>query len=353
MDEYLKALVNFYPVSSNQDAVSALLRYAKERFERAGLQTELLTYDGVHNLYASTAGKKHVRVLLQSHIDVVPGESQPFKMTEDSYEGRGTFDMLFAAACYFKLLDDLGGKLDQLDLGFYLSGDEELGGDKGVKAFLDAGYTADVVVLPDAGTEYGTLCRGAKGVYEPTIRIHGKSHHGSRPWEGDGAASKLVHFLSEAEELFDTTSRENTTMTVAKLTAGDAGNRGPAFADVSLDIRYKDKADLARTKDGLKALLSKYDGEITEELDGDDYQLDMSLEPVQRFLKMYKDQIGKEIELFTAPGSSDARFFISQHTPVIMWRPDGGGAHGDNEWISRESTEMFYRLLKDYVTAAV
>jgi acetylornithine deacetylase/succinyl-diaminopimelate desuccinylase-like protein len=153
MNNYLKDLVSFYPVSSDQDAVLQLLKYCKAHFEGAGLKAELLTYDGVHNLYMTRAsGAKHVKVLLQSHIDVVPGEGQPYKETEGAIEGRGTFDMLFAAAAYMRLVDELGGRLSELDMGIMLSGDEEISGERGVKAFLAAGYTCDVCIIPDAVT---------------------------------------------------------------------------------------------------------------------------------------------------------------------------------------------------------
>jgi len=349
MEDYLKTLVGFYPISSNQEAVRRLLAYAQERLGGNGLHTKLLTYKGVHNLYAGTTDTKHAKVLLQAHIDVVPGENQPFKVTEDSYEGRGTYDMLFAAACYLRLVDELANRFSTLSLGILLSGDEELSGENGVKAFLEDGYTTDVCILPDAGDGYGTLSTGAKGICELTIRIHGKAHHGSRPWEGDGAAIKLVHFLAEAEKLFDTSSRDNSTMTVATLHAGDVANRGPATADAALDIRYKDKTDLSRIRQKLDGLRQAHNGEIIEMLAGDDYQLDTSNPLVAQFLDLYERQVGKPIVRLTAPGSSDARFFTKYDIPVIMWRPDGGGAHGDNEWVSRESIEQFYKLLKDYI----
>lgn len=351
MEEYLQKLVSFYPVSSDQQAVLQLLQYAEARFKHAGMHTEMLTYNGVHNLYASSTGKKHTKVLLQAHVDVVPGENQPFKETEDSIEGRGSFDMLFAAAAYLQLVGDLADKLSGLDIGIYLSGDEELSGEHGVKAFLEDGYAADVCILPDAGDGYGTLSIGAKGIHELKVRIHGKAHHGSRPWEGDGAAAKLVHFLADAEKIFDASSRDNSTMTISTINAGDVGNRGPACADANLDIRYKDKADLARIRAELDRLLARYTGEVLESLDGDDYQLDMTQPPVKTFIDMYEKQVGAPVQLFTAPGSSDARFFTKYGTPVIMWRPDGGGAHGDSEWVSRESMHMFYNLLKEYVLA--
>ncbi len=352
MQEYIEQLVNFYPVSSNQSSVRELLEYNKSIFDEAGLYTHLYEEQGVYNLYAAPKETKHVRVLLQSHVDVVPAEDQPFKVTDGRYYGRGTFDMLFAAASYLKFVTDNKEKLQDLDFGIFLSGDEEVSGAHGVKHFLDEGYTAEICILPDAGTKLGVLNIAAKGIYNIRIRISGQSHHGSRPWEGDGAAGKLIQFLAEAQQLFDHSDQENTTMTISTLSAGHADNQGPKEAEATLDIRYKDKADLQSIKDSLSELLTTYNGEVVKELHGDDYQLDMSDPHVTSFIAMYEQQMGKSIETMKAPGSSDARFFSAKNIPVIMLRPEGHGAHGDNEWISINETEKFYQLLSEYILKA-
>ena len=349
MEKYLQQLVEFYPVSSNQANVLQLLKYVKSKLKFHGMQVKLIQNNGVNSLYASTSASKHSKVLLQAHVDVVPGEDQKFKKHDGRFYGRGVYDMLFATACYLKLLDDLEKTIVNYDIALMLSGDEEVGGFNGVLPFLEDGYTTDICILPDAGNNFGGLNISAKGISTHSIRVHGKSHHGSRPWEGDGAASKIVHFLSDVENIFDTSSKENSTMTISKINAGSADNQGPAYADTVLDIRYKDKADLSRIKSELDTILQKYSGEITNVIEGDDYKLDTGNINVENFIELYQEHFGKPIEFTKAYGSSDARFFSKLGMPVIMLRPDGNGAHGDNEWISESSVESFYKLLKEYV----
>lgn len=349
MQNYLEPLINFYPVSSDQTRVKALLEHAKAICEDAGLYVHMYEHKGIWNLFAAPKKTKHVKVLLQSHVDVVPAKDQPFEVADDRYYGRGTFDMLFATASYLKFVTDNKEKLQNLDFGIFLSGDEEVSGAHGVKHFLDEGHTADICILPDAGTRLGVLNIAAKGVYNIRIKISGQSHHGSRPWEGDGAAGKLIQFLAQAQQLFDHSDQENTTMTITNLSAGHADNQGPKEAEATLDIRYKDKADLRSTKDSLGELLTKYNGHVVKELHGDDYQLDMSDPHVTSFIAMYEQHIGKSIQTMKAPGSSDARFFSAHNIPVIMLRPEGNGAHGDNEWVSIIELEQFYMLLQKYV----
>lgn len=203
--------------------------------------------------------------------------------------------------------------------------------------------------MPDAGTHLGVMNIAAKGISVTRIRTNGQAHHGSRPWEGDNATHKLIHLLAEAEEMFDHSNHDNSTMTISTINAGEADNQGPSTAEATLDIRYKDKVDLERINSGLLSLLQKYDGEIIDRLEGDDYQLDVRNPLVQSFIQEYEVSIGKPIETMKAPGSSDARFFSAHNIPVIMLRPTGHGAHGDYEWISASELDQFYQLLTTYI----
>lgn len=349
MQKYLQTLVDFYPVSSNQASVKALLLYAKGICDNAGLYTNLYEENGIYNLFAAPNDTKHVKILLQSHVDVVPASNQPFRVNDNKYYGRGTFDMLFAAASYLKFVESNKDLLSTLNFGIFLSGDEEISGAHGVKHYLDSGNTTDICILPDAGTKLGILNIAAKGIYNITVKIMGRAHHGSRPWEGDGAAGKLVSFLSDAQRLFDHSDQENTTLTIAMLRAGHADNQGPKEAHATLDIRYKDKKELARVKKEFDVLFRKYNGVIVKELSGDDYQLDMTKPLVKSFISLYEEVVGRPIKTMKAPGSSDARYFSASGIPVIMLRPEGHGAHGDNEWVSIEETDQFYKLLREFI----
>lgn len=348
MFEYLETLVSFHPVSQDQKSVLRLLEYVGNHLKKRGFKTQILTYNGIVNLYASPSGKKHSKVLLQAHVDVVPG-GEPFRVEGDICYGRGTYDMLFATAAYMKLADELYEQDIECDIAFMFSGDEELGGSNGVQTFLEDGFTADVCILPDAGEEWGSLSVAAKGIYRPTISISGQSHHGAHPWDGDGAAIKLAHFVVDIEKLFDTSDRFNSTMTVSMIRAGLTANQAPSEAEVTLDIRYKDQADFVRIISGMEQSLKKYDGEIVSVLAGNDYQLDPDVPLIKTFIELYEKHAGQPVRMTRAHGSSDARFFSAHNISVIMLQPSGGNHHGDKEWMSLPHFLKFYDLLKEYV----
>lgn len=345
----LKELVGLYPETKDQLRVKKLLDNIGSQLTELGLEVTPIEYNGKHSIYAHPKGSKSSKLLLEGHVDVVPASNQPFKVNGDKLFGRGVYDMLFAIACYLELLNELKDHLPNLDLGIMLTGDEEFGGTNGVQKLLRDRYSTEVCVVPDAGDDFGSLSVAAKGIYTLSIHINGTAHHGSRPWEGDSATTKLVHLLAKIETIFDTSSRDNSTITIAKLQAGDAENKGPAYADCTLDIRYKDRVELERIKTKLEPLFKQFDAVITKAKDGTDYRIDVNNTYVQSFIKQYELCIGKKVKLTKAHGSSDARYFVERGIPVIMLRPDGGGAHGDNEWISSASIDKFYGLLKNYV----
>lgn len=357
--KHLQQLVSFYPATSEQQNVLELLKYCKQQLEQTGSfkDLEIVCNNDHYSLVASTTSTTTPILLCQAHVDVVPADpaDRLIRQEGDTLRGRGVYDMLFGTACYLHFVQKHAEKLDSLNLGIMLTGDEEIGGFYGAQALLDEGYGADVCILPDAGHGFGDVNQSAKGVYNFDITVNGKAHHGSRPWEGDGAANKLVALLTDLDAAFDTSDHDNSTMTITQLHGGDSVNKGPAQASAHIDIRYKDKPDLHRIQQVVKRLCRTHSAEVSNLLIGDDYQLDLKNSHVTSFVELYESHVGRPLTFGKAHGSSDARFFASKNIPVIMFRPDGGGAHSDNEHLSVSSLQKFYSVLEKYIfkTAAI
>lgn len=351
---HLEQLVSIYPCTSDQTSVKKALEYCQAVLAKSGQfsNIELHTSSNFHSLTAATNGTKKPKLLLQAHIDVVPCSKTPV-LTHDKISktvtGRGVYDMLFATACYLAFIEANAEDLKTLDIGLMLTGDEEIGGFNGVEYLLDRGYGAEICFLPDAGEGFGDLSIAAKGIYNFDIRVYGKAHHGSRPWEGDGAANKLVYMMHELLDAFDESNHENSTMTITQMECGDCHNRGPDTANAHLDIRYKDLEDFQRIEKVVHKLCQKYDAEAHSVIVADSLNLDPGHSLIQDFLDIYEKHTSKPITLSKAHGGSDARFFAARDIPVILMRPDGSGAHGDDETLSVPSLERFYGLLEDYI----
>lgn len=353
MLEELKTLIDFHPTSDNQAAVSELLDYVASRLRTKGFLVDRTTHNGIERLYASTHGQKHSRVMLQGHVDVVPG-GEDFRTDGDRIYGRGAYDMLFAITSYLAYIDQLEDPT-QYDLSILLTGDEELAGENGVLEMLNTqGYTTDICIIPDGGDELGSLNIAAKGLNHFQLRVAGKPHHGSRPWEGDGAGNKSVSLLSEVLSLFDLSDPNNSTLTISQIkTGGTALNQGPSEAFIGLDIRYKDEVDAERLRAALIEIFNRYDASILHEKRGTSATLNMEAPIVKQFIEIYSRHMGHAIRPMKSHGSGDARFFADKNIPVIAFRPDGGDAHGDEEWLSYSSWRKFHDILTDYIDTLI
>lgn len=349
---HLENLVALCPASDDQEMVQKALRYCASILRSTGSFKEINFYNfnSINSLTAYTRVPNKSKVLLQAHIDVVASsESLVYEVRDGWAYGRGVFDMLFAPACYLAFIEENMNVLHQLDMGIMLTGDEEIGGENGVNALLLNDHTAEVCILPDAGYGFGDLNVSAKGVYQFDLIANGKAHHGSRPWEGDGACNKLVLMLSELMTSFDHSDKDNSTITIARLNAGDADNKGPSTAKARIDIRYKDKVELQLIQSEVERIITKFNSTLDNIHIADDYTLDLDNQNIQNFIALYEKHLGKKVSIIKSPGSSDARHFDAHSIPVIELRPDGFGAHSDDERINIDSLRRFYDLLSEYI----
>jgi succinyl-diaminopimelate desuccinylase len=347
---HLSKLVSFYPMSKEQNNVLEALKYCQKIFIQNNLHAEIHTHNHVHSLYASTNSTNKPRVLLHGHVDVVPAmaNQRNIKTIKHKAYARGVYDDLFATAIYLSLTEDLKNELPGLDLGIMLTGDEELGGFSGTNYFVQKGYLPEICVMPDAGEGFGDLNVGCRGIYNFKVTVAGKSHHGSRPWDGDGAANKLVLLLNEIISLTKNTPEDRFTVSLTILEGGDSMNKAPSLSSAQIDIRYQTEKDLQNIKEKLAPLLKKYNGKISNLSAGPAFNLNLEEPLVKDFLNLYEEKAGK-ITLSKTTGSSDARFFAAKNIPVLMFRPEGGDLHGDNEWLNTEELQKTYNLIKEYL----
>jgi succinyl-diaminopimelate desuccinylase len=350
--KHLSMLVSFYPVSTDQRAVKSLLNYCLEIIETSGAfsDAKILNNKDIYSLYASTKGTKRPSILLNGHVDVVAAtkSQQTIRLKGSIAYGRGTLDDLFATAMFLTLIEELRTELKSIDIGIMLTGDEELGGSRGVGTLVEEEYLPSISIMPDAGEGFGDINTGCRGIYNFELNVKGKSHHGSRPWDGDGAANKLIALLSELIGLTSNKEDAKFTVVTTKLAGGDSITKAPNSSSAHVDIRYQEESDLAEIKDRLSYLCKKYNAQITQTSAGQAFNLDLGNPLVKDFMELYQKKAG-EITFSKTTGSSDARFFAAKNIPVIMIRPQGGNLHGDDEWVNVAELEKTYNLIKEYL----
>lgn len=348
--EELKQLISFKPVSTEKDNSRDLLRHLALRVQDLELEHKIVTKNGFSSLIAGTQSLSECDILLQAHIDVVPGSDDLFdaRIDGDILTGRGAYDMLFAPVCFLKVLEKLSktSQLSKHNIGVIFTSDEELGGFDGLPNILK-NYRAKVCLLPDAGGK-DSLSIGSKGVLEVKLTIHGQGGHAARPIECENPIEITADVIKALQNLFPNADPNETTCSLTKIEAGDALNRIPNTASLFLNIRFKPGDNPTDIKKRIKDSVSDFGASLEELVCEPAFSNDINHPLTSLFVKSYEEVTKRQVQTMLAPGSSDARFFPVS-TPVIMMRPDGKGLHADHEQVSLSSMEEFIRVILHYV----
>ena len=169
------------------------------------------------NILARYKGKSQSRTIwVMTHMDIVPpGEvslwrGNPYKawIEKGRIHGRGVEDnqqemvaSLFAVKAF-----QAEGILPAYDIGIALVADEETGSTKGIDYVLehsDAFRKNDLIIVPDAGNEHGTLIEVAeKSILWLKIKTMGKQAHGSTPEKGVNSFKAASFLITELQKLY-------------------------------------------------------------------------------------------------------------------------------------------------------
>jgi len=169
------------------------------------------------NVLAYFRGKSSARtVWIMTHTDVVPpGEmslwrGNPFKawIEKGRIYGRGVEDNQqdMVASLYSIKALQAEGIVPNCDIGIALVADEETGSRKGIDYVLQNHKVfrrQDLIVVPDAGNETGTMIEVAeKSLLWLKFKILGKQAHGSTPERGINSFKAGSFFIAALNDLY-------------------------------------------------------------------------------------------------------------------------------------------------------
>jgi len=177
------------------------------------------------NLIALFNGKRPTKTIwIMSHMDIVPpGElsrwnTDPYQVSvrDGKLYGRGVEDNqqgLVGSIFAIKALRDLG-IIPEFNVGLAIVADEETGSRKGLGYVLeeraDLFRQDDLIIVPDAGNETGTMIEVAeKSILWLKFRIMGKQCHASTPEAGINAHRAGAHLIVRLDSLYQTFNLKN------------------------------------------------------------------------------------------------------------------------------------------------
>ncbi len=183
------------------------------------------------------------------------------------------------------------------------------------------------------------------------LLVSGRSAHGSTPWLGDNAVVKAVDafrsieslpFARESSDLFDRPS-----ISLGKISGGDAVNRVPDSCTIDLDIRYLPGQD---PEDIIAAVAEQRDTEVTKVFHRDPIVVSRDEPYVQVLAEAVSKVSPVESSIAVGrDGTSDVISFLNAGIPGVEFGPTGDGHHGPDEWVSIRSLDEYRRALVEFV----
>ncbi|MFI1994059.1 M20 family metallopeptidase [Actinoplanes sp. NPDC020271] len=317
------------------------------RFESRGKPSALVTHP-------RRPGRP--RVILNGHLDVVPGTPELFRPRRDGDRlyGRGTHDMKVAALVLATVFRSLAAELPY-PIALQLVTDEEVGGFDGTGHQVEQGVRGDFVVIGEQSAL--RVVTESKGLVRARLIASGQAAHAAYPWLGANALLTLQAGIGRLLERYPVPAAEawTTTVNVARIeTSNEAVNQVPADATAWLDIRYPpEDTDLTgRSPDEIARHLRTITRlEVRVDALGTPHRADPGSARV-RALREAARTAGYSGDLLRKHGAADSRFYFPLGVDAVIFGPAGDGQHGPGEYVEIGSLTPYAQALSLFLRSA-
>lgn len=335
------------------------------RFEEPGT-------DPVENLYARL-GSASPNFCFAGHTDVVPTGDRagwtvdPFgaEIIDGKLFGRGTSDMKGAIACFVsatKSFLDRNG-MPNGSISLLITGDEEGPSINGTRKVLDwmreQGEVIDACLVgePTNPKALGDMMKiGRRGSVTATLTAYGAQGHVAYPHLADNPLPRLTEALTllAGSPLDEGTAHfQPSTLALTTIDVGNpASNVIPAKGTAKFNIRFNDLHTPASLEAHIRDVLEEVGGawDLKMQTSGVAF-----LTPPGPLVATVAGAVtavtGKEPELSTSGGTSDARF-IKDHCPVVEFGLVGATMHKVDEHVAVadliQLAAIYDRVLVDF-----
>jgi len=361
MDDLLSLVMRLTEVPSvaqNQEDLVRVIAIADE-FLPDGLVRYRYERETRPSMVVSFVEGKHPETLFLAHLDVVDAKPEQFRprLEGDRLYARGALDMKGPAAVLLTVFRDLYNEGKRPSAALMLTTDEEIGSANGVAYLVrEEGWSADFVIIPDGGPGFTLVTKG-KGAFHIRAESTGRSAHGSATWAGDNAIDKLIRFYEDLKKIFSVPEpcgdegHWHETLNLGVIKGGKKVNIVPDSAEAHFDIRFTE-AWTVRKVEGVVAELAKKHGVRFEvESTGEPFNTPRDEPHLRAFARCMEEVLGRPPVYGHEHGATDGRFFSERGIPTVITYPEGGGIHGDEEWVSVSALTRLYHIIRKYLEA--
>lgn len=323
-----------------------------------GITIERFERNNKHSFVAYHGSKrpKKFDILLNAHVDVVPGAPEQFKPYEKDGKlyGRGALDMKGTALVLTDVFCELAGKVPY-ELGLEIVSDEEIGGYDGVHMHIAEGLRADFVIMGEYANERHTIYNAARGLCWAELAFKGKTAHGGHLWHGENAVLKASAFADAVLKRYPTPDRETltTTANVSSIaTANQTFNKVPDSAILKIDFRFTQEDPVFHTRESLEAFFKSIDPAV-EVVNLATFEPAVHVEELNPYVQglsaALQQVAGEKPRFLGRPGASDGRHFAQVNNDVIEFGLYGHDPHSDSECVELASFNEYRDILTAFL----
>jgi len=348
--ELAKKLISFKTATGNFVEINRCLSFCRAYLGN-GLYFKTFSFNGVDSLYACTKKTLAPKLLILGHVDVVPAEPGQFKafVKGGKLFGRGSCDMKGQAAVCLNVLRDSG---KGTSVALLLTSDEETSGENGAKRLAKI-LKPDFVLSVDI--PHARIVTKQKGVIRAVVSASGKACHGSMPWLGDNAIERLMPAFPRIKRVFRKTRKGEDnwfpTLNLGIFSGGEAANKVPDRAGMTLDIRYTEKDDPREIVKKIKSAVKSVKGvRVSVFRFTPNLSIDEKNEKLLLLKRIFEKNFRRNVSFAKEHGAGDQRFFSAKGFPVAVFGFDGKNLHAKNEFADTASMKKFEKTLAEFVT---
>ncbi|MBI2549507.1 M20/M25/M40 family metallo-hydrolase [Candidatus Woesearchaeota archaeon] len=344
-----KKLMHYQTTEEQHDEFTHCITFLKQYFAATPLVVKEFHSNKKPSLFISFDGKKHQKLLLNGHLDVVAGDDTQFLPTVSNGKlwGRGSSDMKAALAIMVVLLKTMAQQQKHPKVGLMIVSDEEIGGHHGTEYLLNKGYAGDFVITGEP-TSLGIETRH-KGILQVKVTACGRSCHACRPWLGENAIEKLFFQYSTFCKRVGTTAHQANewlpSVNVTNIFAQGPVNVTPEKAEMILDIRTTENV----TNKQMMQLMKEIGFTVAVLQDSSLMINDEHDHHITSLQKIATKILGTKVSLIRSSGGSDTRYFTTQGIAGVNFGPVGKNHHQSNEYLEIKSIAPYYHILEQYI----
>jgi len=344
-----KQFISIESIFGNSKALDKVLEIALQNLKEFTI--EKFSKDGVNSalIYNTKSRPKKFKIILNGHLDVIPGKKHQYKyrIIKNKLYGVGAMDMKSNVACLILSFKKIAKKVNY-PVALQLVTDEQSGSLSGTKYQLKKGVKADFVIAGE--TTNFNIVNEAKGVMWIKIFVKGKSAHSAYPWLGKNSIWEMNSFLNKLKKKFPVPIKEvdATTVSLSRIeTNNDSFNKIPDECTVWLDIRYIDSDKKIVISQIEKLLPKNFKSKIIFE--ESPIHVDKKNQYLQKLLNIASKITRHKVSLYRANGTSDLTYYAEIGCPGVEFGPIGKTGNTNDEWVDIKSLKRYYQIVTKYL----